>query len=72
MNHTFTRHRFGFLPGRSALQQIIIYITSLIQAKQHDSQSDVVYMDFRKAFDSVPHDKLLIKLKLVGIKGILV
>ncbi len=30
---------------------------------------DIVYLDFRKAFDSVPHKELLFKLWLMGITG---
>jgi len=30
---------------------------------------DVVYMDFSKAFDKVPHGRLVQKVKLHGIRG---
>ena len=32
---------------------------------------DVIYVDFRKTFDSVPHNELLVKLWNMGITGIL-
>ena len=69
ISDTFSVHQFGFLSGRSAPQQLITYMNSLLEAKRHNSPTDFVYMDFKKAFDSVPHDKLLIKLKSTGIHG---
>ena len=33
------------------------------------ARSDVVYLDFAKAFDSVPHQELLYKLRLMDIDG---
>ena len=34
----------------------------------HDGKSiDIVYLDFKNAFDSIPHERLLQKLKGCGI-----
>ena len=33
--------------------------------------TEVVYFDFKKAFDSVSHDKLLVKIAAYGISGYL-
>ena len=30
---------------------------------------DVIYLDYRKAFDTVPHQRLLAKLKMIDISG---
>ena len=32
-------------------------------------QTDIIYLDFAKAFDTVPHERLLLKLKNCGIRG---
>lgn len=43
------------------------YIIHCLRLNNNDNQMDIVYMDFKKMFDSVPHDKLLVKLKSTGI-----
>ena len=32
-------------------------------------QTDIIYLDFRKVFDAVPHGKLLYKLWTIGVVG---
>ena len=41
------------------------------EALDDDIQIETVYLDFRKAFVSVPHKRLIKKLEGYGIKGVL-
>jgi len=71
LSNSFTSYQFGFLPGRSTLQQLLIFINDLFEAKNNSMGTDVIYSDFRKAFNTVSHSKLLCKLQLYGITGTL-
>ena len=64
VSNSVSIQQFGFLRGRSALQQLLIMFNTLICS---GSQTDVLYLDFRKAFDSVSHNQLLHKLWNFGI-----
>ena len=69
LNHVerrLTNHQFGFLPSRSTLQQLLIFTNEILEAK---TEVDVVYMNFRKAFNSVSHNSLFKKLNSIGITG---
>ena len=50
------------------MQQLLVYFHQLITSKE---EIDTIYIDFCKSFDSVQHDKLLIKLWNMGITGTL-
>ena len=58
-------NQHGFLPAKSCTTQMIEVNESLAFTINSKSQADVVYFDFAKAFDSVHHDTLLLKLKEV-------
>ena len=58
--------QFGFLKNRSTVQQLLLMLNTIHST---NDQTDVVYLDFKKAFDSVPHKELLFKLRSLGISG---
>ena len=70
-NNLYSECQHGFRKKRSCVTQLIeVYdkITEMI----YDGKSvavDIVYLDFRKAFDSIPHERLLLKMKGYGITG---
>ena len=61
--------QFGFMLHRSTLQQLLTFLHSIYEASTCSTRTDVVYLDFRKAFDSVAHNELLFKLRQLGIVG---
>ena len=58
--------QFGFLKNQSTLQQLLIFVNEIFTC---GTQSDAVYFDIHKAFDSVCHNQLLVKLWSAGISG---
>ena len=59
----------GFMPGRSTSTNLLEYQHYLINSIEKERQVDVIYTDFRKAFDSVSHSILLSKLDAFGIRS---
>ena len=59
----------GFRQGRSCLSNLLEYLEFLTAQVDNKSDVDVIYLDFAKAFDKVPHNKLLSKINAVGITG---
>ena len=57
----------GFTRGRSCLSNLLETIDVVNDLLAEGGCADILYFDFSKAFDSVPHHRLLIKLKGFGI-----
>ena len=57
----------GFLKARSCLTNLLCFFEEITKWVDDGSPVDVVYLDFQKAFDKVPHQRLLLKLKSHGI-----
>jgi hypothetical protein len=49
--------------------QLLSFVQELAANADKNIQTDLIIMDFAKAFDKVPHQRLLYKLKFYGIKN---
>ena len=64
------KEQHGFLPGKSCVSNLLECIDTVNEILTNGSGSaDILYLDFQKAFDSVPHIRLLKKLGAYGING---
>ena len=59
----------GFRSGYSCETQLAITIHDMLQSYDNGNQVDIAILDFSKAFDTVPHDRLLHKIHQYGIRG---
>ncbi len=49
--------------------QFLKFYNDLLHAHDNTKSFDTVYLDFQKAFDKVPDNKLMFKVKELGING---
>ena len=69
-NHKIlTNLNHGFRSGFSCETQLLTTANDLLQSFDQNKQVDVAIFDFSKAFDTVPHQKLLHKLSSYGVHG---
>ena len=64
-----TEAQYGFRKGRSCQLQLLESIDQWSEAIDQNKMVDTIFLDFQKAFDSVPHLRLLQKVKAYGIAG---
>ena len=58
-----------FLPHRSTTTQLISTLENWYDGIYQNKDIDCLYVDFRKAFDVIPHKLLLYKAHKIGIRG---
>ena len=68
-NNLLTKKQYGFLTGRSTTLQLLHYLDRCAESVSKGCVVDAIYLDFAKAFDTVPHRRLIGKLQAYGIKG---
>ena len=68
-NSLFADQQHGFVPNRSCMTQLICVMEDWTRWIDEGNNIDTVFLDFQKAFDSVPHERMMVKLEAYGITG---
>lgn len=71
-NNKLSAFQHGFRKGFSTVTQLTSVIHNFAQVLDHSGQIDVIFLDFKKAFDLVPHNKLIHKLETIGLPSFIV
>ena len=67
-NKLINPSQHGFLKARSCLTNYLLcFFQEITKWVDEGSPVDVIYLDFQKAFDKVPHQRLTLKLKAHGM-----
>ena len=68
-NNVLKSSQFGFRPEACCSGQLLSYLEDISHYMDKRNYADSIYVDFCKAFNTVPHQRLLCKLKAAGING---
>ena len=66
-NKIISNAQHGFRKGKSCLINLLESFERWMEALDNGYGIDVIYLDYRKAFDTVPYQRLLLKLHRFGI-----
>ena len=62
-NNLLSDYQFGFVKGRSTTLQLLNVLNDWTNSLENKFATDCIYLDYQKAFDSVPHKRLISKLQ---------
>ena len=62
-NNMFNIGQHGFVPGKSTQTQLLVHHENIYKNMINGKDTDVVYLDFAKAFDKVDHNILAKKIR---------
>lgn len=68
-NNLLWNSQHGFRKNKSCLTNLLEFMQMVSDGLDEGEPMDVLYLDFSKAFDKVPHRRLLLKLEAMGIGG---
>ena len=66
-NNIINGSQHGFMQGKSCSANLIEFLEMV--TIDNGKSADIFYLDFAKAFDKVPRERLLLKLKAKGVTG---
>ena len=67
INNLICKEQHGFVKGKNCITNLLETIDDWTKSMEIGNSVDAVYLDFKKAFDKVPHKRLVMKLKMYGI-----
>ena len=67
-NNLIDNAQHGFRAKRSPMTNLVEFNNVTTKWLDEGKAYDVLYLDFAKAFDKVPHKRLLLKLEAMGVK----
>ena len=70
-NSVINKSQLGFMARRSCFTNLLCFFEKLYESIDNGEALDTIYLDFRKAFDTVPHGRLLRQIKKCGVDGLL-
>ena len=68
-NKLLSDYQHGFVEGRSCTSQLLAVLEAWTRIVDSGNAVDAIYSDIKKAFDTVPHKRLLAKLEGYGVTG---